>query len=157
MLIGLPSIVAQSVYLLILAALVPAVLSRASWVLRAPGLAIALWQAVSAAWFLSLVLLGLTLAQRVIERLAWPAGQPGLTTREMIAATVGLGLATAVVARASYVLTRELAWARRQRRSHAAALDLAGTTIDGLQATLVEHDLPAVYSLPVPRRASIVV
>lgn len=157
MLIGLPSIIAQSVYLLILAVLVPYVLSRAGWVLRAPRLAIALWQALSAAWLLSLVMLGLTLAQRAIERLAWPNGQPGLTTREIIAAAVGLGLAAAVVARAGYVLTREFAWARRQRRSHAAALALAGTTIDGLDATIVEHNVPAVYSLSVPGRPHIVV
>ena len=42
MMIGLQSIIAQSVYLVILGVLVPMILRRAQWVLRAPRLAIAL-------------------------------------------------------------------------------------------------------------------
>src|SRR5437763_15687283 len=99
MLIGLPSIAALSVYVATLSLLVPAVLCRARWVLRAPRLAITLWQALSAAWVASLVMLGLTLAQRVIERLAWPVGEPALTSRELIGAAIGLGLASAIIAR----------------------------------------------------------
>jgi beta-lactamase regulating signal transducer with metallopeptidase domain len=148
MMIGLPSIVAQTGYLVIVGVLVPMLLRRAEWVLRAPRLAIALWQALSAAWLVSLVILGLTLAQRLIERTAWPQGQPPISARELISAAVGLGLAAAVVGRASYVIARELAWARRQRRSHLLALELAGQVADGMDATVVDHDTPAVYSLP---------
>jgi Zn-dependent protease with chaperone function len=150
MLIGLPSIIAQSVYLTIVGLLAPAILRRAHWVLRAPRLAIWLWQALSAAWLFSLVLLGLTLAQRPLERLAWPQDQPPIAARELILAAVGVGLAAAIVARASYVIIRELAWARRQQRSHLLALELAGQPAAGLDATVIEHDTPAVYSLPAP-------
>jgi hypothetical protein len=150
MMIGLPSIVAQSVYLVILGVLAPTVLRRAQWVLRAPRLAIVLWQALSAAWLVSLVILGLTLAQRLIERTAWPQGQPAVSARELISAAVGLGLAASVIGRASYVIARELAWARRMRRSHLLALGLAGQPADGQDATVVDHDTPAVYSLPAP-------
>jgi hypothetical protein len=150
MMIGLPSLIAQSLYLVLLGLLVPAILRRARWVLRAPRVAIRLWQALSAAWLASLVLLGLTFAQRLLERLAWPQDQPPVTARELILAAVGLSLAAATIARAGYVLARELAWARRQRRWHLLGLDLAGQPVDGLDATLINHDTPAVYSLPAP-------
>ena len=39
MMIGLPSIIAQSVYLVIISLLVPASLRRARWVLRSPRVA----------------------------------------------------------------------------------------------------------------------
>jgi hypothetical protein len=120
------------------------ILGRAQWVLRAPRLAIALWQALSAAWLVSLVILGLTFAQRLFERTAWPRDQPPLTARELIAAAVGLGLAAAVVGRASFVIARELRWARRQQRSHMRVLELAGQSAGGLDATVIEHDTPAV-------------
>ena len=126
MMIGLPSLIAQSVYLVILGLLVPVILRRARWVLRAPRTAIWMWQALSAAWLASLVMLGLTFAQRLLERLAWPQDQPPITARELVLAAVGLGLAAAVIARVSFVIARELAWARSQRRSHLFALELAG-------------------------------
>jgi hypothetical protein len=158
MMIGLPSVIAQSIYLLILGLLVPAILRRARWVLRAPRTAIRLWQAVSAAWLASLVMLGLTFSQRLLERLAWPQDQPPITPRELVPAVLGLGLAAAIVTRTSYVIARELAWARRQRRSHLLALELAGQPAEGLNATFIDHGTPAVYSLPAPdaRKAVIV-
>ena len=158
MMIGLPSLIAQSVYLVILGLLVPVILRRARWVLRAPRTAIWMWQALSAAWLASLVMLGLTFAQRLLERLAWPQDQPPITARELVLAAVGLGLAAAVIARVSFVIARELAWARSQRRSHLFALELAGQAIDGLNATVLDHEIPAVYSLPAPdARKSVIV
>jgi hypothetical protein len=150
MMIGLQSIIAQSVYLVILGVPVPMILRRARWVLRAPRLAIRLWQALSAAWLVSLVILGLTLAQRLLERLAWPQDQTPNTARELIVAAAGLGLSAAAIARVSYVIARELAWARRQRRLHLLALELAGQPAERLGATVIDHDTPAVYSLPAP-------
>src|SRR5205823_10372199 len=129
---------------------VPAILRRARWVMRAPRTAVRLWQAVSAAWLASLVMLALTFAQRLLERLAWPQDQPPITPRELILAVLGLGLAAATIARASWVIAREVAWARRQRRSHLLALELAGQPAAGLNATFIDHDIPAVYSLPAP-------
>jgi beta-lactamase regulating signal transducer with metallopeptidase domain len=157
MMIGLPSVVAQSIYLLIITLLAPASLRRARWVLRSPRVAIAVWQALSAAWLVSLAMLGLTLAQPELERLAWPDGQPGFTTGQSIIAALGVGLAVATIARAGYVTVRELVLARRRRRSHALALDLAAKPADALGATIIEHHTPAVYSLPAPDRRKTVV
>jgi hypothetical protein len=157
MLIGLPSIVALTLYLATLTVVVPGSLSGAGWVLRAPRLAIAVWQALSAAWLVSLVLLGMTLAQRMLERWAWPQGQPGVTSRDLVLATVGLALVSAVIGRGGYVVARELIATRRRRRSHLSALRLAGTEDPALRATILDSDVPAVYSLPIPRRRGMIV
>src|SRR5262249_59883060 len=118
MMIGLPSIIAQCVYLTIVGLLAPAILRRAHWVLRAPRLAIWLWQALSAAWLFSLVLLGLTLAQRLLERLAWPLDQPPIAARELILAAVGVGVAGALLAPRGVVVN---AGAALGPRSHPVA------------------------------------
>jgi Zn-dependent protease with chaperone function len=157
MMIGLPSAIAQTVYLAIVGLLVPIALRRARWVLRAPRLGIALWQALSAAWIGAVVILGLTLAQGVLERLAWPDGRPAITARDLLAAIIGAGLATTVISRAVYVVARELAWTRRKRREHVLALSIAGQPADALDATIVEHSIPAVYSLPAKDTRSTVV
>jgi Zn-dependent protease with chaperone function len=157
MMIGVPSVIAQNVYLLILGVLAPAILRRARWVLRAPRIAICLWQALSAAWLVSLVMLGLTLAQPLLERVAWPQARPPISVGEAIAAAVGLGLAAAIIARVSYVVVRELAWARGERRSHLLALALAGEPVERLGAIVIEHGTPAVYSLPAPDARNTVV
>lgn len=159
MMIGLPSVIAQCIYLVIIGVLLPTVMRRARWVLRAPRLAIALWQALSAAWLVALVILGLTLAQPVLERAAWPQGaaQPGLTRLQTIAAAIGFILAAATGARTLYVVARELAWARRRRRAHQLALAVVAQPAPGLDATVVEHTVPAVYSLPAPDNRNTVV
>lgn len=157
MMIGLPSVIAQTVYLAIVGVVAPMALRRARWVLRAPRLGIALWQALSAAWIGALVILGLTLAQGALERLAWPQGRAPITDRQLLAAIIGGGLAAAVICRALYIVARELRWARRKRRAHVLALSLAGEPADALDATIVEHDLPAIYSLPAADTRSTVV
>jgi Zn-dependent protease with chaperone function len=157
MMIGLPSVIALSAYLITLSLLVPPILARARWVLRAPRPAITLWQALSLACLASLVILGLTLAQPALERLAWPHTQPPISARQVILAAVGLGMAGAIIARAGYVVVRELACARRRWRSHARALALAGEPAAALDATIVEHDTPVVYSLPARERRTAVV
>jgi bla regulator protein blaR1 len=152
MMIGLPSLIAQSVYLIIVGVLVPVALRRAAWVLRAPRLGIALWQALSVAWIGALVILGLTLAQPVLERMAWPqdAAPAGVGTLPTISAVIGFLLAAATIARTAYVLVRELVRTRRRRRAHLLALALAGQPADAIEATVVDHGIPAVYSLPAP-------
>jgi Zn-dependent protease with chaperone function len=158
MMIGLPSVVAQTVYLVALGALVPMGLRGARWVLRAPRLGAGLWQALSVAWIGAVVILGLTLAQPVLDRVAWPQdATQGVTAPQAIAALIGFSLAGATIARTGYVVTRELLWARRRRRSHLLALAFAGEPADALGATVVEHGIPAVYSLPAPDQRHAVV
>lgn len=159
MMIGLPSVIAQSVYLIAVGVLVPMGLRRARWVLRAPRLGVALWQALSVAWIGALAILGLTLAQPVLDRAAWPP-QPAsasLTAFQTIAAVIGFTLAGATIARTGYVVTKELIWARRRRRSHLLALAFAGKPVGAFDATVVEHSVPAVYSLPAPDHRQAVV
>jgi Zn-dependent protease with chaperone function len=156
--IGFPGLGLLTAYTLVLSFAAPAILRRSGWVLRAPRLAIALWQALSTAWLLSLGLIGLTLAGPLLEHLAWPAEQPAVTTAAVIGAMAGAVLATSIIARGGYVLARELARCRRERRSHAHGLAVAGELSDRLDATILDHPAPAVYCVPGPdRRGAVVV
>jgi hypothetical protein len=156
--IGLPGVAAIGLYAVVLGVGVPHLLRDARWVLRAPRLAIGLWQALSAAWLISVVLLGLTLARPLLQALAWPRLEGGgMSALGLTAADAGLVLAFSIIARAGYMIVRELAWAGRVRRGHSRALLLAGTPAPALEATIVEHATPAVYCLPALRRRGTVV
>jgi hypothetical protein len=128
--IGFPGLAPLTAYALVLSLIAPAILRRARWVIRAPRLAIVLWQALSAAWLLSLGLIGLTLAGPLLEHVAWPAQQPLVTTADLIGAITGGALAMSIIVRAGHVVTRELARCRHEQRSHAQALALAGESTD---------------------------
>lgn len=154
---GFPGLATLTAYALVLSFLAPAILRRARWVIRAPRLAILLWQALSAAWLLSLGLIGLTLAGPLLEHLAWPAEHPVVSTADLISAIAGVALAILIVGRAGYVLARELAWGRRERRSHANGLALAAEPSDRLDATILDHPAPAVYCVPGPDHRGVVV
>lgn len=127
----------------------PAVLARARWVLRAPHLAIGLWQALSISFLASLTLAGLLLAS------------PGLAHRVSAASrlpdgpvttAVGAILAAAIVGRTGYAGIRHLLRIRRQRRWHTTALAFTGRSAPDLGATILDQDAPAIYCLPGPRR-----
>jgi hypothetical protein len=139
-------------YAVLLCALAPA-LRRARWVVRAPGLAIRLWQALSLSWLLSLTIAGLALATPWLVDLVW-ASSPGAdpSAAETAYAAAGAVLAAAVLARAGYVQARELTRARRTRRRHADDLSRIGRTLPGLDATVVDHATPEVYCLAGTRR-----
>ena len=156
--IGVPAFVGLSVYAVMLGVAAPALLRRARWVVRAPRLAILLWQMLSAAWLISLALLGLTLAHPLLEQLAWPQyAPPGIHWSILVRGAAGLAFAGAIIARAGYVIARELAWAHRERRAHARGLALIGSSAASLGATIVEHQTPAVYCLPAPHADATVV
>ena len=155
---GFPGLAMLTAYAIVLSVVAPAVLRRSRWVMRGPRLAIVLWQALSVAWLLAVGLIGLTLAGPLLEHIAWPAEQPAVTTADILGAVAGATLVMSIVARAGYVLARELAWARRERYSHSQALALAGEPSELLDATIIDHPAPAVYCVPGPdRRGAVVV
>ena len=136
-------------YAVLLGAVVPWALSRAQWVVRAPRLAIRLWQALSISWLAAIVLGGVVLMQPWLHSIAgW--GRPGIDG--LISTAVGAALVVGVLARVGCVAARELRAARGTRRWHAAVLVFAGRRMAGRDATILEQDRPAVYCLPGSRR-----
>jgi Zn-dependent protease with chaperone function len=140
------SLAALVAYTLLLSVAAPAVLRRAAWVTRAPRLAIRLWRALSASWLVAVTLVGLTVAVSVLA-----SPEPGTFPR-VVAVPAGVLLAVGIIARAGYIIARELTIARRTQMRHAERLACAGRPLSGVDATVVEHDTPAVYCLPAPRR-----
>ena len=136
-------------YAVLLGAVVPWALSRAQWVVRAPRLAIRLWQALSISWLAAIVLGGVVLMQPWLHSIAgW--GRPGIDG--LISTAVGAALVVGVLARVGCVAARELRAARGTRRWHAAVLVFAGRRMAGRDAMILEQDRPAVYCLPGSRR-----
>ena len=136
-------------YAVLLGTVVPLALSRARWVVRAPRLAIRLWQALSISWLAAIVLGGVVLMQPWLHSIAgW--GRPGIDG--LISTAVGAALVVGVLARVGCVAAGELRAARGTRRWHAAVLVFAGRRMAGRDAMILEQDRPAVYCLPGSRR-----
>lgn len=144
-------------YAFLLAVLAPPVLRR-GWILRAPRLAIAGWQAASAAFVLALVLAGLSAAVPTADVAGGLAGllrscaeairAAYATPGGALAALAGLTLAAGVAIRAAGCVAQALRVAGRRRRGHAATLRLVGRDAPDLGATVLDNDAPAVYCLP---------
>lgn len=132
-------------------------LARARWSQRAPGLAVAAWQAMSISALLATVLAGLVLA---VPRSALGAGLAELVHACVwalraqygpigpLVGAAGAALAGGVAARAAYCLVAELASAVRARRRHAALLAPIAHTDPRLEALVVPHHTAAAYCLP---------
>lgn len=142
---------ALAVCLLVLAA-VPARLAGAQWVLRSPGLALLLWQAIG----LSAGLLALETATTVALA---PAGGTHAEAVSAVAAGdhgrlppwagVALGLAVLLLLRLLSVLLGSAAVTLRSRRDNRALVDLVATRNPLLAGTrVVDSDLPVAYCLP---------
>ena len=131
------------------------VLGRASWMSRAPLLAIAAY--LTAAWSVvaALGLAGLTLAVHATALgggLSHLIGACVLRLRAMYAspggasvAALGLTLTGAVLARAVVTATAYLRAVRREALRHAETARLVGRPEPGLGATLVDYPQPAAY------------
>lgn len=143
--------VALAACLLVLAA-VPARLAAAPWVLRSPGLALLLWQAIG----LSGGLLALELATTVALAPAGDThadavtavltGDPG---RLPVWAGVALAAAVLLLLHLLTVLLGSAAVTVRSRRAHRALVDLVATRNPLLAGTkVVASDLPVAYCLP---------
>ena len=128
----------------------PALLRR-DWSVHAPRLAIIAWLALPASCVAAAALAAVAVAAPF--PLSWSAGggMPGPdfgTPGGTAAAAAGLLLATAIVTRAAWYLAGAVARGRRERRTHAAFLAVAGRADHVLGAVILDQDAPAAYCLP---------
>ena len=134
---------------LVLLALVPRHLLAARWPVRAPVVALVLWQAVGLAAGLLALELALTLALAPHGR-THAAALAGLRDGpspwwSLLAAALG-GL---LLVRLLQVLLRSLVRTVRARRRHRQLVDLLSTRNPLVRgASVLEHDLPVAYCLP---------
>lgn len=149
----------------VVAVLVPQPLASATWTSRYPRLALAAWQAASASFLLSVVLVGVAVADPdsvspgafthpflQCAGAVWAA----LRTPEGVVVGGGLLLSFAVATRALWFLSTGLISAARRRRRHGVQLQWVARHDDGLGALIVDHPVAQAYCLP-GRHATIVV
>ncbi|MDT9692099.1 M56 family metallopeptidase [Streptomyces sp. P9(2023)] len=141
-------VVPVALYVIIVALLVPPLLRRARWVVRAPRVAITLWLALPASALMGSYLLGC----RLTEAAAWGCCRPSDSgTWEAAAGLLPLMVQAVLwVAVPGWVigvvcLDACLMW--RRRRRHAETLDLLGDPLftRGCRALAIDHHAPAVY------------
>lgn len=155
------SALAFTVLAILLAGPVPALLSRASWPMRAPRAAIVLWQSIAVAAVLSAFSAGLAIASRLF--VPGPDGRPTADVAREIR-TLGwplwLGsvlvlLLTLVIGARLIVTALQVAIETRRRRSrHRTVVDLLGECpremdgrdMDGVRVLQVAE--PLAYCLP---------
>ena len=142
-------------YAATLGVLVPGMLRRATWTVRAPLLAIVTYLAAGWSVVAALGLAGLTLAVHAtalggglsdligacVHRLQATYGTPGGAT----VAGLGLTLAGAVAVRTALTAMTHFRTAGRQALRHAQTARLVGQPEPALGAVLVEHSQPAAY------------
>lgn len=139
---------------ILLAGPVPALLSRASWPLRAPRAAIVLWQSIAVAAVLSAFSAGLAIAARLF--VPGPDGRPTANVTDEIAAlgwplwitAMTVLLLTLMIGVRLVVTVLRLAIDIRRRRSqHRMVIDLVGECpMDDVRVLQVSE--PLAYCLP---------
>lgn len=136
--------------LLLLVLVVPARLTRASWTLRSPALALLLWQAVGLAGGLLAIEAAATLALSAAGPTHLGAvGALGGLDRLPLWAGAAMAVAVLVLLRLLAVLLAAAAVTLRARRDHRQLVDLVSTRNPLLaDAVVVEHDVPVAYCLP---------
>lgn len=137
-------------------------LARAAWPDRAPQLGIIAWLALAGSAIASVILGGAALvvpAARVSEGLARLLAACAMALQAHYAhpggtvlTAAGAALAVTVTARLAWCTAAGLLARSRAGRSHHRSLRLVGRTDRRLGAIVVEHDSPAAYCLPGPRR-----
>lgn len=130
---------------------VPARLAAAGWPVRAPTVALLLWQAIGLAAGLLVLEIVMTLAlaphgrthEDAVRRLV--AGAAPLSPWSLLAAA----LAVAVLLRLLGVLATSTARTLTARRAHRRMVDLVATSNPLLRgASVVDHTVPVAYCLP---------
>jgi len=156
------AVVGLLVFALTAATVGVAILRRARWARRAPGLAIVMWQALSASVLASVVLAGAAMAVPVVP-LTTDAAELlhtcAMTLRSMYtspggtaAAIVGAAVAIGLTARVSYCVGDELVRARSQRSRQEQMLTLIARDDHRLGISIIDHPLVAAYCMPGRRR-----
>lgn len=138
------------------AALVPAVLARGTWAMRAPRLGVLAWEAATATLVLSVFAgaLAMTMpwhqandAMCMVWRLCLDAlsGAHGPVARLM--SWMGLTVLIAALGRMTWAGVRQVRAVERRRR-HGRMIRIAGKHRPEMDATVIEHPDPAVYLVP---------
>ncbi len=134
------------------------VLARASWPRTAPALGIAVWQALTAAIALAVLLAGLALAmpelhlssdlagilRACVEEVRHQYATPGGALLSLAGGVFTLALLARLGAQTAVSMTRS----RLDRRRHLAALALISDYSWATGITVVDHDVPLAYCLP---------
>jgi hypothetical protein len=136
--------------------LAPRALLRSAWPHRSPALAVAVWQGLAVSFTVAVALATYHLAiptghldaemSDLIDfcGLTWDARIPVAGLFDVPAAALPLLVALLPLARFGHEVLR----ARRTRSRHTGVLDLVGRRSARLRATVLDHELPAVYCLP---------
>jgi hypothetical protein len=144
-------------YALVLAVIVPKILSLGDWPERAPRLAIAAWLAATAAFLVTVALTALSLAVpgvRVSSNLAllqacWSALRASYSTAGGAAlGGTGLTLGLGLLAQVGFCVIRSVRRARRHAGHYSTMLGLLGQPDTALGAVVVTHEAPAAFCLP---------
>ncbi|MDN0199964.1 M56 family metallopeptidase [Streptomyces sp. S.PNR 29] len=136
--------------------LAPRLLLRSAWPHRAPVLAVAVWHGLTVSFTLAVALAAHHLAapaEHLHANLIGVLHSCGLTTATAapyptIADRLAIALPFSVVLLMLGCFVYEVLLGRRARSRHRQVLDMVGRRSRHLCATILEHDLPAAYSLP---------
>ena len=148
------SALAFTIVALVLSGPVPAMLTRASWPIRAPRAAIVLWQSIALAAVLSAFSAGIAIASRLFA--PGPDGRPTATiTSEIDALGWPLWVAYVIVFAVTLVIGGRLTFAvlqvaiatRRRRAHHRMVVDLVGKS-QGNHLRILDVAQPLAYCLP---------
>jgi Zn-dependent protease with chaperone function len=148
------SALAFTIVALVLSGPVPAMLTRASWPIRAPRAAIVLWQSIALAAVLSAFSAGIAIASRLFA--PGPDGRPTATiTSEIDALGWPLWVAYVIVFAITLVIGGRLTFAvlqvaiatRRRRAHHRMVVDLVGKS-QGNHLRILDVAQPLAYCLP---------
>lgn len=144
-------------YALVLATLGVTILRRASWVDRAPRLAIAAWQALTVSIVLAVAFGGLALVvptaqvstnlAQLVEACAMALQAQYATPGGAGLATGGLALAVVLAGRWVHCSLAEFSRSAAVRRRHLDVLTVVGRREPGLGVTLLDDGRPFVYCL----------
>jgi Zn-dependent protease with chaperone function len=138
------------------AAVVPAVLARATWAVRAPRLGVLAWEAAAATLVLSAfgAALAMTMpwheandAVCMVWRLCLDALSGAHGRAAQLMSWIGLTVLVAALARMTWAGAR-LVRVVGLRRHHGRQIRLAGKHRPDMDATVIEHPDPAVYLVP---------
>ncbi|MFD7288841.1 M56 family metallopeptidase [Streptomyces sp. NPDC059863] len=150
--------VALTAYAALVGVVAPRALARARWAHRAPTVAVLAWHGLMATFVVSVALIvyHVVLTEQHVHRgLVGLLSVCGVTADAPAGdATPSLREAVTLLAPAAIVLLplgwllRTARWSRRARQRQLDMLALVGSPAPEYGATIVEHDVPAVYCLP---------
>ncbi|MEV0143843.1 MULTISPECIES: M56 family metallopeptidase [unclassified Nonomuraea] len=152
-------------YAVVLGTVVPAMLRRASWVDRAPRLAMAAWRSLAVAVLGAALLAGLTMVvpfsplgvelTRALNGCVMMLNEAYATPQRVLTIMAFLLLSAAIITRVTYGIGVELGRAWWERRRHMAVLRMVARRDVRLGVLVVHHREAIAYCLP-GRHGSIV-